>query len=241
MATIVTIQEFPTELMIPLPFNQISEYAKRHRYPSWRAIEAEVKKIAMDNKEEIIDLVGSSLIKAMSEDISLCKATEEATKDVKSKLEYLNSKFTHLNQYFDSCDSYEQRNLLSPFIDKESSSLARYKEKFRVLVTSKTKWELTDSLIYSYYLLYQETINVYRVLLQLSSKETINSRLNTLKSLMFFYKPIILAYALGKPLPNEVLVKKIAELRACINPKGVYPIPPNIYETLEVISTIPPE
>lgn len=239
--TEVTIQEFPIELMIPLPFKQISYHAEKQRVPTWREIKAEVDKIAMDNKEEIVDLLSNSIIKAMTEDISLGKVSDDTLKEVKSKIEYLNLKFKHLNEYFESRDPYVQRSLLAPFINEESSSLARYKENFKILVTSKTKWELNDSLIYSYYLLYQETINVYRLLLERSSKGTISNRLNNLKILMFFYKPIILAYILGKHLPNDVLVKKIAELRASINPMGLYAIDPNVYETLEVVSTIPPE
>lgn len=239
--TKVTIQEVPIALIIPLPFEQISDHAKMHRAPDWREIKEEVDKIAMDNKAEIVDLLSNSMIKAMMEDISLGKVSDSTLKEVNSKIEYLNLKFKHINDYFESRDPYTQRSLLAPFIDEESSSLARYKENFRILVTSKTKWELTDSLIYPYYLLYQETINVYRLLLQRSSKETINNRLNLLKSLMFFYKPIILAYILGKHLPSDILVKKISELRANVNPQGVYAIAPNIYETLEVVSTIPPE
>lgn len=239
--TEATIRQFPIELMVPLPFKQISYYAEKQRAPSWHEIKAEVDKIAMNNKEEIVDLLSNSMIKAITEDISLGKVSEDTLKEVKSKIEYLNLKFKHVNEYFESCDPYVKRTLLAPFIDEESSSLARYKENFRLLVISKTKWELNDALIYPYYLLYQETLNVYRLLLRRSSKETIRDRLNALKILIFFYKPIILAYVLGKPLPNDVLVKKIAELRANINPSGLFITTPNINKALEVVSTIPPE
>ncbi|MGC8622201.1 MAG: hypothetical protein ACP5U0_09830 [Caldisphaera sp.] len=238
--TTFTIQEFPTELILSLPFKQIAENAKKTREPLWREIKAEIEKIAFDNKEAIIDLLSNSIIKAITEEISLGKVSEGTMKEVTSKIEYLNDKFKYINKYFESLDPYVQRSLLTPFLDDECSSLARYKENFATLVASKEKWDLNDSLIYSYYLLYEETINVWRILLKRASRDTIKSKLNIIKSLMFFYKPIILTYVLGKQIPNEVLVKKLAELRASINPRGIFPIAPKIYEVLEAISTVPP-
>jgi len=239
MPATVSVQEFSRALIIPLPFNQISDFAKKHRVPNWRVIEAEVERVAMDNQEEIAKL-GNSMIKAMTEDVSLGKISDVTLEEVKSKIDYLNSKFKHVDEYFDSLDPYGQRDLLLPFIDKESSALAKYKDNFRIFITSKVEWDLNDSLMYSYYLLYQDAINAWRVSLKRASKETIKGRLNIIKGLMFIYKPIIYAYVSGKQLPNEVIVKRIAELRAQMNPRGIYPMIPRMYEALEAISKVPP-
>jgi len=239
MSETVSLQ-FPSDFIIPLPFNQISNFAKKSRAPNWRQIEADVKRLAMDNQEEIAKL-SDSMIKAMTEDVSLGKISDIILEEIKSKIDYLNSKFKHIDEYFESLDPHDQRDLLLPFIDKEISILAKYKDNFKIFIISKSKWDLNDSLMYSYYLLYQDSITAWRSILKQASRETIKSKLNIIKGLIFIYKPIIYAYVSGKNLPNEVIVKRIAELRASINPSKIYPIiKPKVYEALEAISEVPP-
>ena len=232
--------DFPKELMFQLPFVQIFNLAKGHRISYWRKIEAEIEVIARDNRKEIVDLLGNSIIKAMDEDVRLGNISEDTLKEVKDKIEYLNSKFKYVNEYFESLDSYEQRSLLLPFIEKEINSLIKYKEKFRAIVTSKEAWDSNDSLIYSYYLLYLENLTIWRNYLKKASRDSIGGRLNILKGLAFVYKPILVAYMLNKQFPNGLLIRRIAELRAGINPRGVYVAEPKLYEISKVVSALSP-
>ena len=241
MANSVYVQyDFPKELMFQLPFIQIADFAKGNRAPHWREIEAEIEIIAKDNREEIVELLGNSMIKAMTEDVKLGNISEDTLNEVKTKIEYLNSKFKHVNQYFDSLDAYGQRSLLLPFIEKEINSMIKYKERFRTIVTSKTEWSANDSLAYSYYLLYLDNINIWRNSLRKASKDNIGSKINIIKGLVFVYKPILVAYMLNKNLPNELMIRRIAELRAGINPSGVYTSEPRLYEIGKTISAISP-
>lgn len=241
MQTVAYAQyDFPNELVLPLPLSQIFEFAKKNRAPSWRSIAKEMELIANDNKEEIIEMMGDSMVKAMTEEITLGNVSDKTLAELNSKMKYLNSKFEHLNTYFEGLGAYDQRNLLLPFVDKESSSLAKYREKFREKVTSKSEWNETDALIYSYYLIYQDCINVWRAALKKASKDNIGSRLNVIKTLLFAYKPILFAYMSDKPIQNELLVRKMAQLRASANPVGVYPLKSTVYEPLKAISALPP-
>ena len=79
-----------------------------------------------------------------------------------------------------------------------------------------------------------------RELLEKATNVTIQGRLNNIKGLIFWYEPIILIYLMNKPLPNEVLLKRIAELRSNINPIGIYPVEPKLDEMVETISSLPP-
>lgn len=241
MATSVQLQyDFPKELMFQLPFISIFDFAKKQRVPHWREIEAEVEIIARDNRAEIEDLLGNAIIKAMTEDVKLGNISDDTLKEVKDKIDYLNSKFKYVNDYFESLGAYDQRDLLLPFIEKEINSLVKFKEKFKITITSKEKWNLNDSLMYSYYLLYLDSINVWRTSLKKASRDNIGGRINILKSLIFIYKPLLVAYMLNKKLPNEIVVKRIAELRAGINPRGVYTAKPEIDKINQAISTIAP-
>ncbi len=241
MATSAQLQyDFPKELMFQLPFISIFDSAKKQRVPHWRDIEAEVEIIARDNRAEIEDLLGNAIIKAMTEDVKLGNISDDTLKEVKDKIEYLNSKFKHVDDYFESLSAYDQRNLLLPFIEKEINSLVKFKDKFKIAITSKEKWNLNDSLMYSYYLLYLDNINVWRVFLKKASRENIGARINILKSLIFIYKPLLIAYMLNKKLPNEIVIKRIAELRIVINPSGVSTAKPEIDKINQAISTIAP-
>ena len=241
MANSVYVQyDFPKELMFQLPFIQISDFAKGNRAPHWREIVAEIEIITKDNREDIVELLGNSMIKAMTEDVNLGNISEDTLNEIKTKIEYLNSKFKHVNQYFDSLDAYGQRSLLLPFIEKEINSLVKYKEKFRTIIASKLEWNSNDSLVYSYYLLYLDNINIWRDSLQKASKNNIGSRINIIKGLIFVYKPILVAYMLNKKLPNELMVRRIAELRVGINPGGIYTSAPKLYEIGKTISALSP-
>lgn len=241
MANSVYIQyEFPKELMFQLPFVQIADFAKRNHAPHWREIREEIEIIAIDNRDEIVDLLGNSMIKAMTEDVGLDNISEDTLKEVKTKIDYLNEKFKYVNQYFDSLDVYGQRSLLLPFIDKEINSLVKYKERFRTVVTSKAEWNTNDTLAYSYYLLYLDNINIWRNYLKKASKDNIGSKINIIKGLVFVYKPILIAYMLNKNLPNELMIRRIAELRASINPPMVYTNEPKLYEISKAISVLSP-
>ena len=241
MAINVQLQyDFPKELMFQLPFIKIFDFAKNQRAPHWREIGAEVKIIARDNRAEIEDLLGNAMIKAMTEDVNLGNISDDTLKEIKDKIEYLNSKFKYVNDYFESLGVYDQRNLLLPFIEKEINSLIKFKDKFKIIITSKEKWNLNDSLMYSYYLLYLDNISIWRMSLKKAPRENIGGRINILKSLIFIYKPLLVAYMLNKKLPNEIVIRRIAELRAGINPRGVYFAKPEIDKINQAISTIAP-
>ncbi len=241
MPTATYIQfDFVSELALPLPLSQIFEFAKKNRAPSWRSIAKEIELIANDNKEKIIELMGDSVVKAMTEEITLGNVSDKSLAELNSKIDYLNSKFEHLNNYFEGLGAYDQRKLLLPFIDKESNVLAKYREEFRKKVTSKTEWNSTDALIYSYYLIYQDCINLWRITLKKASKDNIRASLNTIKILLFAYKPLLFAYMSNKSIQNELLVKKLAQLRSSVNPVGIYPLKSTVYDPLKAISVLPP-
>lgn len=232
--------KFPQELVLQLPFTQISDFAKTNRAPQWRKISAEIEIIARANKDEIINLFGNSMIKAMEEDVKAGDISEDTLKEIKTKIEYINSKFKYLNEYYEQLNAYDKRSLLMPFIDRELTALVNYKDAFMTNLTSKTEWDQNDSLMYSYYLLYLENINYWRAALHKASKDNIETRLNVLNSLMFIFKPILVAYLLRKQFSNEILVGHIAQLRAYINPTGIYVTEPKISEIGEAISAISP-
>ena len=228
------------ELMFQLPFRQISDLAKKNRVPDWRMIQKEIEILAENNKDDVVNFLANSMLKAITEEVTLGSVSETTIEEIKNKMGYLNSKFSHLDAYFNGLSHDDQRKLLVSFVEKEISSLTKNKDRFRVLVTSKSDWNLNDGLIYSYYLLYLDTMTVCRIALKNASQYTLNSRLNVIKTLLFAYKPILLAYLLGKSFPNKVLVKRIAELRASVNPIGVYTIDPKVYDIGRVISDISP-
>ncbi len=232
--------QIPKELVLPLPIEEISEYAKKNHVPYWQDIQKEVQRVVKDNQEKIEDFLTNSMLKLMNEDVSLNNINESTLKEFTKKLDYLNSKFKYLNEYFESLSSNDQRSLLLPFINSAVKSLTNYKKTFKINLISKTKWNLNDSIIYSYYLLYLDNIEALRELLEKATNVTIQGRLNNIKGLIFWYEPIILIYLMNKPLPNEVLLKRIAELRSNINPIGIYPVEPKLDEMVETISSLPP-
>jgi hypothetical protein len=228
------------DLILQLPFVQISEFAKKRRAPNWKEIEKEIKLIVERNNVELIDLLANSMLKAITEEVTLGNVTEDTLEELKDKMGYLNSKFRRLDAYFDTLTTYEQRDLLLPFIEKEINTLVRNKDSFKTILISKEQWNQNDASIYTYYLLYLDCINVWTNALKNASKYTITGRLNIIKGLLFAYKPLLIAYMLNKPIPNQVLLRKLAELRASVNPLGIYTIEPKVYNMFKTISEISP-
>ncbi|MCL5089807.1 MAG: hypothetical protein M1382_01395 [Candidatus Marsarchaeota archaeon] len=222
MVTEVYIQDFPIDLAFSLPFKQIFDLARKRRFPNKSEIEKEVMAIAFKNKDEIVDLLSNSLLKAMNEDIRLGEISNDTTKELNTKISYLNNQFKSVNDYFESLDAEDQRDLLLPFIEKELNTLIDYKNKFERKLISKSEWDDNDSIIYTYYSVYQETIAVYRGILKKANRIRIGSVLNVIKTILFFYKPILLVYMLGKPLENDIVLERLSELRANINPAQFY-------------------
>ncbi len=222
MVTEVYIQDFPIDLAFSLPFKQIFDLARKRRFPNKSEIEKEVMAIALKNKDEIVDLLSNSLLKAMNEDIRLGEISNDTTKELNTKISYLNNQFKSVNGYFESLDVEDQRDLLLPFIEKELSTLIDYKNKFERKLISKSEWDDNDSIIYTYYSVYQETIAVYRGILKKANRIRIGSVLNVIKTILFLYKPILLVYMLGKPLENDIVLERLSELRANINPAQFY-------------------
>ena len=222
MVAEVYIQDFPIDLAFSLPFGQIFNLARKRRFPNKSKIEKEVMAIALKNKDEIVDLLSNSLLKAMSEDIRLGEISNDTTKELNTKISYLNNQFKSVNDYFESLDVEDQRDLLLPFIEKELSTLIDYKNKFERKLISKSEWDDNDSIIYTYYSVYQETIAVYRGILKKANRIRIGNVLNVIKTILFFYKPVLLVYMLGKPLENDIVLERLSELRANINPAQFY-------------------
>lgn len=227
-------------LSTPLPFKEIFYFAKKNHDPSWRQIEKEIVEIAKKNKEQVIDLLSTSMIKLMQEEITLESVTEETLKETNKKIEYLNNQFEHLNKYFEGLSPNDQRKLLLPFIDKELIELNKHKREFKTKVDGKKVWNSNDAMIYSYYLVYQDNINFLYNTLKKVNQERVKNVINLIKSSLLFYKPVLLAYMLGKNFDNEILAKRLAELRSSFNPKDIYPYSPKIYEVYKELFSVSP-
>ena len=136
------------DLILQLPFVQISEFAKKRRAPNWKEIEKEIKLIVERNNVELIDLLANSMLKAITEEVTLGNVTEDTLEELKDKMGYLNSKFRRLDAYFDTLTTYEQRDLLLPFIEKEINTLVRNKDSFKTILISKEQWKKLNLNIY---------------------------------------------------------------------------------------------
>lgn len=239
MATEAYTQEFPIELIFSLPFKQIFEFARKMRDPNRFKMEVAIGKLAHDNREDIVDLLSSSLIRAMDEDIVLGEVSNDTMKEIKTKVDYLNEQFRSIDSYFESLKVEDQRKLILPFMEKELTTLINYKDKFAARINSKSKWNDNDSIIYTYYSLYQENMAVYRKILKTASREKIGSVLNIIKIMVSFYKSVLLAYMLDKPLKNEVVIERLSELRANINPERFYLVDPKCRAITEALVAAP--
>lgn len=228
------------ELMYQLPFKQILEFARINRAPNFKVMYKEIQTIVDGNNEEILSFMLDSVLKATVEEVTLGSVTDSTLDEIKDKIDYINSKFGHVDAYFNSLNLNDQKRLLLSFIEKEIKFLINNKDNFRALVAAKVKWDSNDALIYSYYLLYLDAMSVWRRELKRASRYTIGGRLNTIKALLLVYKPLLLAYISNREFPNKVLVKKIAELRASVNPTGLYPTQTKMYEISRVVSDISP-
>ncbi len=233
-------QVYSGELMLQLPVRQIFEFARKNRVSNWRTLEKEIDALVDENKEELEELLSGSIMKAISEETMLGDVTEETSKDLREKFDHLNTKFKHIDDYFNTLDAYDQRNLILPFIGKESKQLTDAKDRFRTMIISKSTWDSVDTLMYTYYLTYLDAINALRNVLKKASRDTIISKLNLMKALLFLYKPILISFMLDKPIPIEVLRKKTAQLRTFVNPNGLYVTPTKIYEAEQLLSSISP-
>lgn len=227
-------------LLTQLPVLEIFQFAKKNRDPNWREIELEIGKVANENKEEVVDLLSNSMIKAMEEDVRLGDVTEDTSKEITTKISYLNERFSHLNSYFGGLTPNQQRDLLLPYMGEELKQLNKFKNNFKDKINKKSKWDSNDTVMYTYYLLYQDTIAFLYTTFKSASRDRIVSILNIIKHALFLYKPIMLAYVLDKPFKHEILVRRIAELRAFLNPRDIFPITPKIYEVYKEISSVAP-
>jgi len=232
-------QEIPIELLLPMPFKQISDLARKRRSAHWRAIQAEIEKVAIENKEAVINFLSDSIIKAMEEEEELGEVSSDTIKELKTNINYLNNQFKNLNDFFESLDVVDKKDLILPFIEREITDLRNYRDKFVEMVNSKPRWDDNDAIICTYYSLYQENITVYRNLLKKAHRWEIESIIDTIKTLTVVYKSILLTYIIDKPVKNEVVLKRLGELRANV-PSSYYILPANRRKIADALSTVAP-
>jgi hypothetical protein len=231
---------FPMDLIYSLPFQQILYNAKKNHIANSRQMEKEVEILSKQNKDEIIDLLTNYMIKAMEEDVKLGNVSDSTVKEIGTRIDYLNSQFRDINDYFENMDIYDQRKLLLPFIEKELNNLINFKDKFKQKINSKPKWNDNDSIMYTYYSLYLENMAVYRKILKTASRERIKGVLNAIKIMLLYYKAVLLVYVLGKPLKNEVVLERLSELRSNINPSRFYITSSKHREIIDSLSKVAP-
>ena len=80
------------ELMFQLPFRQISDLAKKNRVPDWRMIQKEIEILAENNKDDVVNFLANSMLKAITEEVTLGSVSETTIEEIKNKMGYLNTK-----------------------------------------------------------------------------------------------------------------------------------------------------
>jgi len=233
-------QEVPIELLFPMPFKQISDLARKRHNAYSRTIQAEIEKVAIENKEVVISFLSDSIITAMEEEAKLGEVSSDTMKELKININYLNDQFKNLNDFFESLDVVDKKELILPFIEREITDLHNYRDKFVEMVNSKPRWDDNDAIICTYYSLYQENITVYRNLLKKAHRWEIESIIDIIKTLTVVYKSVLLTYIIGKSVKNEVILKRLGELRANMIPSSYYILPPNRRKITDALSTVAP-
>jgi len=247
MGISIYAQEAPIELMYPMPFMQILNLARKRHSAYWRTIQAEIEKVAIENKEAVVSFLSDSIIKAMEEEVTLGEVSSDTMKELKTNINYLNNQFKNLNDYFESLDVKDKKELILPFIEREITDLRNYRDKFVEMVNSKPRWDDNDAIICTYYSLYQENITVYRNKLKKVHRWRIGSIIDIIKILTLVYKSVLLTYIIGKPVKNEIILKRLGELRAniiqsshYIRPISYYILPTNRRKIADALSTVAP-
>jgi hypothetical protein len=205
------------------PFAQIEELSKRLHYPTSRLIRREVEEIVNANKEQIFDL-SNSIVKVMESEVTLLAPDASLVNDMKNKLEYVNDKFKHINEFYEECTAVQKRELLLPFLSEESNKLDKYYQLFVNKVTEKGKWDNNDADIIVYYKLYTDFLKILYNKIKTTRRNDLEGSIKDITNVMFFYKPVLIAYMLESNLNNDVLVKRLAELRSYLIPRfGITP------------------
>ncbi len=226
--------DFLRQLSLQFPLQEIALLAKLKRYATWMRLKSKIAEIQKENKQEILSLYDSILEITKKQVYDITPTTEDIIK-IKNKVASINEKFKDINKFYDSCSITEKRNLLLPFLKQESSEFKKYLPIFVQKLDSKSSWDKNDSLIYVYYKLYLELIDASYLKLYSEVPSKIESTINQISSLLFFYKPILIAYILNK-LDHKVLIRRLAELRTDLRPR----ILPKVTKEMKELFKVPP-
>lgn len=226
--------DFLRQLSLQFPLKEIAILAKVKRYATWMRLKSKIEEIQRENKQEILNLYDSIINISKNEVYDVTPTMEDITK-IKQQIANINEKFKDINKFYDSCTSIEKKRLLLPFLGQESSEFKKYMNTFFQKLDSKIMWDKNDSLVYTYYKLYLELIDASYLKLYSETGDKIESTINQITSLLFFYKPILIAYVSNK-LDDKVLIRRLAELRVNLRPR----ILPKINDKIKELFKIPP-
>ena len=226
--------DFLRQLSLQFPLQEIAALAKIKRYATWVWLKSKIEEIQKENKQEILNLYDSIISISKNEVYDVTPTVEDITK-IKRQIANINEKFESINKFYDSCTVAEKQKLLLPFLKQESYEFKKYMGTFLKRLDSKTVWDKNDSLIYTYYKLYVELIDASYFKLYSETTSKIESTINQITSLLFFYKPILISYVANK-LDNKVLIRRLSELRIDLRPR----ILPKVTDEIKELFKIPP-